>query len=275
MNVYYAFSDEAGLYSLRPTNKFIKNNPYYVRSTVLVKVKEYADFQKKIHKIKKKYNLPISEEIKWSDVWRNKKGNPRNEIIGKYKSDELLKYISTFFTLAEDIPSLKIILTVTKNGKRNRARDDTMLKYHIQDAFQRINNELKKKGFATFIVDEMSNRDSLKIKEICHEIIEKGDIVEYSTLYSGILFEKSNLSVGIQLADYVAGIFNNFLKSIDSNKNNYQYAREKFVSFIFPRIRRSNDDFMGYGILEVTRFDKLRNKIKEAILKEVENHDQL
>lgn len=150
-----------------------------------------------------------------------------------------------------------------------------MLKFHIQEALQRINNELKKKGFATFIVDEMSNRDSLKIKEVCHQIIENGDIVAYSTLYSGILFEKSNLSVGIQLADYVAGIFNSFLKSMDSNKNNYQYAREKFVSFIFSRIRRSNDDFMGYGIREITRFDKLRNKIKEAILKEVENHDQL
>ena len=168
--------------------------------------------------------------------------------------------------LAKEVESLKIILTFTKNGNENIANKDTMMQFHLQEAFQRVNTELKNIGFATFIIDELPDDYSLQTKEVCHWLVEHGDIMKYTALYSGILFEKSNLSVGVQLADYIAGIFNSFLKSIDASETNYLYAKDKFHSFIKPFLRRSiTGEVMGYGIREVTRDNALRNKIRESI----------
>ena len=104
-----------------------------------------------------------------------------------------------------------------------------------------------------------------------HLLVEQGDIVKYTSLYSGVLFENSNLSAGIQLADYTAGVFNSFLKSIDSSPSNYEYAKHLFFSYIKPKLRESNfGEIMGYGIREVTSDKMFRKTIKDAVDKYVE-----
>ncbi len=265
MDIYYAFSDESGLYEVEASNRFLKNHPYYVRATVLFKVDEYADYQKQVHELNMRFSIPPYEEIKWSDIWSKERNQPRNDFVAQLPPDAPRTYIASIFEFAKSADSVKLILTCTKNGS-NIANNDTMFRFHLQEAFQRVNSELENNGFATFIIDELPSQIADQAKTVSHWLIDKGDIVKYTSLYSGVLFEKSNLSAGIQLADYIAGIFNSFLKSIDSNTGNYQYAKELFFSFIKPRLRRSRDGrIMGYGIREVTRDDQLRRKIREAL----------
>ena len=266
MESYYVFSDEAGVYSNNPSNSFLKSHRYYVRANVMIKVDDYSIYQEKIKALNNNYKIPINEEIKWSDPWRKIKKNPRNSFIENTTTNDLFSYLDSVFELANSIESIVIILTFSDNRSSNIANIDTMMFFHLQEAFQRINTELEGKGFAIFILDELPDDYSNKAKEMCHIIVEKGDIIQYSRLYSGILFEKSNYSAGIQLADYVAGIFNSFLKSTDSDKSNYEYAKSKFSTFIKPHLRKSNSGIiMGYGIREVTRDYELRKKIQKAI----------
>ncbi len=272
MDAYYAFSDEAGLYDNSPSNRFIKSHPYYVRANVLVRIDEYAEYQSAVRSLNFGMNIPSYEEIKWSDIWSKRKGKPRNAFVSGLQADSLTGYFNDIVCLANKMETLKIILTLTKNGQRNIANKDTMMQFHLQEAFQRVNTELKNIGFATFIIDELPEDYSNQTKEVCHWLVEHGDIMKYTALYSGILFEKSNLSAGIQLADYTAGIFNSFLKSIDTSDDNYTYARSMFYSFIKPHLRKSiTGEIMGYGIREVTRDNALRNIIKESI--KGDNHD--
>lgn len=266
MNTYYAFSDESGQYNNHPGKRFIQSHPYYVRATVLISVEEYAEYQQLVRGLDKQIGVPPLEEIKWSDLWSKKRGNPRNTFIEDLTQGTLRKYFDEYFAIADKFESIKIILTVTENGGKNIANKDTMLYFHLQEAFQRINSEIKDTGFATFIIDELSDDFADQTKRASHRLLEKGDIVKYSTLYSGILFEKSNLSAGIQMADYVAGVFNSFLKSIDAPEDSYRYAKCIFCSFIKPRLRKSkNGQIMGYGIREVTRNAGLRDKISSAL----------
>lgn len=270
MDAYYAFSDEAGAYDNHTSDRFFASHPYYVRANVLVEIGEYAEYQKAIHNLNEEMKIPLFEEIKWSDLWSKRRGKPRNDFISSLHDEDISEYFNKVLAKAASMESLKIIMTVTKNGVHNVANKDTMMRFHLQEALQRVNSELKSKGFATFIIDELPEDFSAQTKNICHWLVENGDIVKYSALYSGILFEKSNLSAGIQLADYTAGIFNSFLKSVDSKPGNYQVAKEKFRSYIYPLLRRSiTGEIMGYGIREVTRDNDLRLKIKTAIKKEV------
>lgn len=268
MDAYYAFSDEAGFYQERCGKKTLKSHPFYVRATVLVKVEEYQHYQCFIRELKEEMNIPLKEEIKWSDLWSKIHNQPRARFIKYIDKDDLFKYYRTVLSKAVEMKSLKIIITVTENRNDNIIKKEKMMSFHLQDSLQRVENELRGMGFATFIIDELPDDYSNRVKSICHSIIEEGDIIKYSSLYSGVLFERSNMSVGIQLADYVAGICNSIFKSMSADPNNYTFAKEMFSEYIYPHLRRSDSGaIMGYGVVEVTKEKSFRDRIGSYIAK--------
>lgn len=267
MEAYYAFSDEAGQYEITCGKRFLKSHPYYVRATLLVKIEEYRDYQYTIKNLNDSIGLPASSEIKWSDLWSKKHNQPRTSFIKHTGEKVLLDYYEQVLSEASKMESMKIIISVTENNKDNGIRKEKMMAFHLQEALQRVENELKGSGFATFIIDELPEDYSNSVRDICHSLINEGDIIKYKSLYSGVLFERSNMSVGIQLADYIAGISNSIFKSMNS-PNNYTYAKRLFSVYILPRLRKSDSgELMGYGIREVKKNDALRNQIKRHIEK--------
>lgn len=262
MEAYYAFSDEAGQYETTCGKRFLKSHPYYIRSTLLVKIEEYRTYQYTIKKINDSIGLPTSSEIKWSDLWSKKHNQPRTSFIKHISEGVLFDYYEQVLSEASKMKSMKIIISVTENKKDNCIRKETMMAFHLQEAIQRVENELKGSGFATFIIDELPDDYSNRVRDICHSLINEGDIIKYKSLYSGVLFERSNMSVGIQLADYIAGISNSIFKSMNS-PDNYTYAKKLFSEFILPRLRKSDyGELMGFGIREVKKNLELRNRIK-------------
>lgn len=267
MNAYFAFSDEAGQYDTRCGKRFLRSHPYYVRATVLMTVEEYRKYQKSIRDINNVMGLSALSEIKWSDLWSKKHNQPRTKFIKEISESKLMDYYERVLSEAQKMSSMKIVISVTKNIPNNGIRKEKMMTFHLQEALQRVENELKGNGFATFIIDELPEDYSNKVRDICHSLINDGDIIKYKSLYSGVLFEQSNLSVGIQLADYIAGISNSIFKSMDA-PNNYEFAKRLFLEYVVPKLRKSDfGELMGYGIREVTKNDELRTRLKSYIKK--------
>ena len=266
---YYIFSDEAGSYKKDCSFKFCKSHPFFIRSNVMISIKEYREFQSEMHTLNERYRIPTGEEIKWSDIWESKCNRPRTIVIKRLGPDSLKEYCTEVFNLAFKKQSLQLLFTITRNevDKVHSCMNSDIYahKYHFQDAFQRIQMDLNgTQDFATFIIDDLNNEDlSKKIKEICHEFTEQGDrIREYANVYHGVLVECSTYSVGIQLADYIAGVMNGYLKNYYSRKNNYEFARELFEKYLMNRIRSHfSGTKVGYGICVIPSKDSFRDEL--------------
>ncbi len=265
MNSYFVFTDEAGVYQRHPTQRHINSHPFYIRSNVLMSIEDYRQYQVNMQRIGGEYEIPFDEEIKWSDLWSKIKKKPRNDLIDKMPEHRLKGYYRRVFETATEMESTCFLYTVTDIvGRTCDLNSDTIYRFHLQDAFQRIQMDMRSKnGFAVFVMDEL-NEDVIKqIKSACHAFTVQGDFVDYKNLYQGVLTENSLYSPGIQLADYAAGVMNGYLRGIIVSPGKYQYAKDLYDEFIKPRIRcHSNGMIVGYGVVDIPKKTPFRGQIE-------------
>lgn len=267
MSQYFVFTDEAGVYQQYPSDKHRSSHPFYIRSNVIMSIDDYRQYQIDIERISGQYEIPYGEEIKWSDLWSKEKNNPRSQRIAAIPKDRLKGYYRTVFETAVAKKSTQFMFTVTEMYQGSCClKNDTAYRFHLQDAFQRIQMNLDNTdGFATFIMDELNVDTIRQIKSACHDFTVKGDFVKYKNLYQGVLIENSLFSPGIQLADYAAGIMNGYLRRMVLSPGNYEYAKDLFESFIKPKLRHSAlGEIAGYGVIDIPKKTPFREAI-EAI----------
>ena len=136
-------------------------------------------------------------------------------------------------------------------------------KSHLQDAFQRIQMDMRSvNGFAVFVMDELNKETISQIKAACRDFTLHGDFVEYKNLYQGVLTENSLYSPGIQLADYAAGAMNGYLRRNILSPGNFQFADDLYDAFIDPRIRRHNGAIVGCGVVDIPKRTLFRGKLE-------------
>jgi len=137
--------------------------------------------------------------------------------------------------------------------------ENEVLKFHMQEAFQRIQMDTRPDGFATMIMDEL-NQDKVKqLKDACHRITVEGDFVKYENVYHGVLTECSSQSTGIQLADYAVGIMNCYLRKHLMSRGDYTFATDLYNEFVLPHLRKhANGTIVGYGVREVPSDSSIR-----------------
>ena len=262
MEHYFIFSDEAGVYERDKSKKFLEKNPFYVRSNVAIEVDDYFEFQKSIKSLNKTYDIPETEEVKWEDVWGKKNKRHRAEFLKALTLEDLKQYIEKVIAAFSKLKKGWIVVTVTDNRYVN-AYKEKILKMHLQNAYQRVQMEFENKAFAMFILDEMDQQmlEILKIKS--HSLVTNGDMfVKYKNVFPSLLVEHSNLCVGIQLADYVAGAVNGCLKKRLLEKPGYDFADELYFKMIYPKIRCSDSfQHFGYGIMEIPTDQKRRKDL--------------
>ncbi len=258
---YYVFTDEAGAYNKRPSEPFRHSHPFYIRTNVRLSANDYRVFQKEIQELNAKYNVPVGEEIKWSDLWEISKGKYRADFLRAFTPDELKGYYRLFFNRVMDKPSLQFIFTVTcVYTQPCYQAENEVLKFHMQEAFQRIQMDTRPDGFATMIMDEL-NQDKVKqLKEACHRMMVEGDFVKYENVYHGVLTECSSQSAGIQLADYAVGTMNGYLRKHLMSRGDYTFAENLYTEFVMPHLRKHpNGTVTGYGVREVPRDSTVRH----------------
>lgn len=268
---YYTFTDEAGQYQKNPSERFQRAHPFYVRSYVLISVNDYQALQEEINCLNEDVGIPCGEEIKWSDAWECEKGKPRTTIVRKLAREGVLEYCRKFLKKAADKDSVKYVLTITSNVEpfHMQINRNDAIRFSFLDAFERVQFEMQEQnGFATFIMDESSKEFEKYIKEKCCEFSKNGPFVKKcSNLYQGILTESSSLSVGVQLADYVAGITNGCLKRafLYSQSSNFADSVELFREYVHPKLRRACGTLWGTGIKETPKNDDFRRELQNKL----------
>ena len=262
---YLVFTDEAGAYKGQTTLEFRKRHPFYVRSNVMISIDDYRDFQKEMQTLNGMYEIPVGEEVKWSDLWEKMRKRPRTAAIAAMSNDRLKGYYRKVLECAAQKESLQYIFTLTNVYEQySLLAERHIYKFHLQEAFQRVQMDLRtQNGFAVFIMDELNTETMKQIKSVCHEFTVNGDFIRnYGNVYHSILTECSNQRAGIQLADYVAGAMYGYLRRSFIAPDNYAFAADLYKDYIADKIRHNaagND--MGYGIREVPKHSTLRQKL--------------
>lgn len=268
---YLVFTDEAGAYNKRPNEKFRHSHPFYIRSNVRFSADDYRNFQEEIKELNREYRIPIGEEIKWSDLWEIHKGKYRTDFLRNISEDRLKGYYRKAFKCATDKESLQFIFTITCVFTQLCAQsEEEMLKFHLQEAMQRVNMDAQPNDFATIIMDELNPDKIKKLKAACHQITVKGDFIKYRNIYSGVLTESSAQSAGIQFADFAAGVINGYLRGALLSRGKYEYATDLFNEFVLPYLRKHSDGrILGYGVREVPKDTTTRNTLVPLFEKEI------
>ena len=259
----FVFTDEAGAYNKLPSEPFRRSHPFYIRSNTYLSTDDYRVFQGEVQVLNKRYGIPVGEEVKWSDLWETKRGKYRAEFLKGLSEDTLKGYYRRVFQCATAKDSVRFLFTVTCVFIQPCYHSESeLLKFHLQEAMQRVNMDAQPDGFTTIIMDELNPDKIKKLKTACHEIAVKGDFIKYKNIYSGVLTECSSQSAGIQLADFVAGIMNGYLRGALLSRGNYEFATDLFNEYIRPSLRCHADGrVMGYGIREVPSDSTIRKKL--------------
>ena len=169
MNTYFVFTDEAGAYQRKPNEKHIRSHPFYIRANVLMSIEDYRQYQMDMQRISGEYEIPFDEEIKWSDLWSKIKRKPRNDLIARMPENRLKGYYRRIFETATEKASTCFLYTVTDIvGRTCNLNSDTIYRFHLQDAFQRIQMDMRSvNGFAVFVMDELNRETISQIKAAC------------------------------------------------------------------------------------------------------------
>lgn len=262
---YLIFTDEAGAYKAQTTPEFRRRHPFYVRSNVIISMDDYMEFQKEMQTLNGMYEIPVGEEIKWSDLWEKLRNRPRTPAIAAITEDRLKGYYRKVFECASQKDSLQYIFTITNVYEQYCLLEERHIyKFHLQEAFQRVQMDLRPRNeFAVFIMDELNTETIKQIKAVCHEFTVNGDFIRnYGNVYHSILTESSNQSAGIQLADYAVGAMYGYLRRSFIAPDNYAFATDMYNDYIYRKLRHSAmGSIMGYGIREVPKHLTLRQNL--------------
>jgi len=268
MGVFFAFSDENGEYQQKRTEKFVKSHPYFIRATYIIRGMEWKLLSQRYADLKSARGLPLDKEIKWSYVWslrnyqKNNRPIPENKdfyFLKDFDYRELIDFVKEALGLLNDLDYKKVIITVTYNHYCPSINEVNLYKMHLQEHMQRIEMELQgsDENLAVLFLDPISKKKNELLRNAYHLLYNKGDFIEnYRHIKDSLNFENSHQSVGVQLADYIAGCFSGFLKG-------YTRSVEMFCEEVAPHLRTSQgDDPFGYGIREVPRENNVRNIIR-------------
>lgn len=262
---YLIFTDEAGAYKAQTMPDFRKRHPFYVRSNVIISMDDYMEFQKEMQTLNGMYEIPVGEEIKWSDLWEKLRNRPRTPAIAAITEDRLKGYYRKVFECASQKDSLQYIFTITNVYEQYCLLEERhVYKFHLQEAFQRVQMDLRPRNeFAVFIMDELNTETIKQIKAVCHEFTVNGDFIRnYGNVYHSILTESSNQSAGIQLADYAVGAMYGYLRRSFIAPDNYAFATDMYNDYIYRKLRHSAmGSIMSYGIREVPKHSTLRQNL--------------
>ena len=272
MATYFVFSDETGCYKQIRNDKFLKAHPFFIRASLIINSNDWLMLNQKFYQVKKCYGIPAENEVKWSYIWSLKKDR-ENETLSKDKDyyflkdfteDNLIEFVKSCLGLLTECSYCKIIYTITLNDPNLTHRIDVQEIYrmHLQDTMQRIEMEIQNddNNLAILFLDPINNNTDYLIRESYRRIYLSGDFIKkYKHIKDSLSFELSHHSFGIQLADYCVGVFNNALKG-------FSKSTDIFRTILWQFVRKGFDgNFMGYGVVEVPKNQKVRQILLEKI----------
>jgi len=217
------------------------------------------------------YHLPTDCELKWSDICSIIAHRKRGEIIPSvrhytrfkdYSNEELLGFVKATVGLLRQCDTCYIVYTLTYNSLVQHIAKKELYKMHIQDLMQRTEMELQGiGGLAVMFLDPKDEATDSFVRSAYATIYRAGDFIStYLHITDTLSFVLSNQSFGIRFADYVGGIFNNFMRE-------YPESTELFKNQIWSLVRKNPiGNPLGWGICEVPKNSSVRNRIRERLI---------
>lgn len=141
---YFCFSDECGDYQKGMNPKQTKVHPYYIRSTLIMNSAEWKMLNYRFSKLKNKYKIPPTVEIKWSDLWeiRRFQLGTRTHLrkilkpVQEIEYHHLIAFVEETLLLLHNLTEKKIIITYTRNPLN--IAEEKLLEFHLQEHMQRV-----------------------------------------------------------------------------------------------------------------------------------------
>lgn len=264
MKAIFVFSDEVGEYKKNMRKKAARKNKYYIRGSLFIDAFAYKELIPIIRELKTNHGFDANYEIKFSDIWNWEHGRGGD----KEKAEIGRKYIESCLDKLKQINDVKYIFTVTfLDGSHYRGDEIKLLKMHILDLMQRIHFELKPKkggsdeGFASIFLDMLNKKHCKELSAAYYQIYsgeEQDYISNYSTIKDSITFENSSFSIGIQMIDFVTGVFHGCLLGREFSKRSYK-------TYIQDKVRAHDNEIFGYGIIEVPTNNEYREKLRNTL----------
>ena len=279
MSVYFCFSDECGSYSDRMTTKQIHAHPYYVRGVIMIDATEWRSLNQRFRKLKEDYLIPQDREFKWAYLWlMNKQNISQNDNnLGFFRRQnnkaDFFNFVENAVKLVCELSFVKIILTYSINSGEHH-KETNLFKFHFQDILRRIEMEIQSgDNLAVLFVDPVNNEKNEQFKNLYYELINSNDFIKhYSHVKDSLVIENSHQSVGIQLADFICGIYNSILKK--DELHSYDFATKLFCEYIYPNIREHHGNKYGFGIIEIPFNKTVREKYRIKIERILEAYQQ-
>jgi len=270
MAVHFVFSDEAGDYHSSPGQRFLRANPYFIRAGVVTKGEDWPMLRDNFYRLQNDSHLPTDCELKWSYICSIIAHRKRGEIIpdGRpytrfrgYSDEELLGFVRGTVSLLRRCEFCCIVYTVTDNSLVQTIAKDKLYKMHIQDLMQRTEMELQGVGgLAVMFLDPKDEATDSFVRSAYATIYRDGDFIStYLHITDSLSFVLSNQSFGIRFADYVAGIFNNFMRG-------FRESTELFKNQVWPLVRKNPiGNPLGWGICDVPKSSSMRDRIRQRL----------
>ncbi|MGO4439881.1 DUF3800 domain-containing protein [Rhizobium sp. RAF56] len=244
--MYLCFIDESGT----PPSKPNANQPYFTLGAVIIRDEDWHDVAKIIRGFSTRHRL--KGELKWR-YFSPHNSSADNPMLGR--SAEERKALSV--ELAEIIAKspLTVIACVTDIGAAFEYASVTNQRELYHFAYKPLTERFQyflqdNKGLGIIIADHRGRDDDRLFRAHHDTLIGKpGNTVSgYNRLIEGLLLQDSCHSIGIQLADFVAGAIHRAYSTKDAD----------LATIIKARIRaKQNGTVTGHGIVHHPR-DRFR-----------------
>jgi hypothetical protein len=258
--VIFAFNDDCGSYLNAAKASHVKAHPYYIRATLLMDGAEYLHLQNAVNYQKRKLGLSNDHEIKWSYIWSLRKHEIKNEPVPSNKpyaslaavgSEKLVGFFKKALGIVHSLQCKQVIITLTKQVVGQSTSLDAMLRMHLECHLQRIRFETPSGSLAVVFFDPESPEKDRSFRE-AYRMLRASNYfnLSFNRIKDSLNFEVSSHSVGIQLADFIAGACSAKLKH--AGNPSFQHGAQLFDEFVAPCIRtNANGKKAGFGICEV------------------------
>lgn len=278
MQTYFCFSDETGLSTIDGKINFSSKivHPFYSRSTLITNAEGYKHISRKIRDLKVKYFGHNVQEFKWAYLYslqkfhiNNKKQKNIPEFVYNIEYANGVNFVEEALSIISSLNQCFIIVSFTHNSEYNKVEYSKILTNHLHYHMQRIENEVDgQNSLVNLCLDDVSDQVNNLYNTEYKRIIKEGDsyLLHYEGFSDKLSIDKSESCVGLQLVDFVAGVFNSFLRC-DSNKNNYELGTRLFVGKVYPYLRRRFDSCLGNGVIAVPNTFKQKGWIKAKLKK--------
>ena len=235
------FLDESGTAPNKPGAQ-----KYFVLGGVIMADHEWFPIRRKFEKLKNLYR--VEGEIKWRHFGHRENTKGPLHHLSKEKSDEFREEIFKIITDASNVRVISVVIDIEEAFKLPGVNcSDDLYEYAYKPASERFQYHLqdlsvKTREYGVVVCDHRNSKNDKRLRKLHHDLMHsrRSENITYKNIIEGLFLAPSDQSIGIQLADMVAGACFRYFE-----KNDLRH-----ISKLIPKFRQCTNGLIeGYGIV--------------------------